>query len=105
MILADIYSSFGIDGKEAEDVLDRIGLTLNKNSIPDDELPYYRPSGIRLGTPAITTRGMNENDMIQIADWMERAILSRGDEKSLDKLQAEVKDFCLKFPLPSDTSA
>ena len=102
MILADVYTSFGIDGKEAEDVLDKIGLTLNKNSIPDDELPYYRPSGIRLGTPAITTRGMNENDMIQIASWMEQAIAARKDDKKLEKLHAEVKDFCLKFPLPSD---
>lgn len=103
MILADIYTSFGIDGKEAEETLDKIGLTLNKNSIPDDELPYYRPSGIRLGTPAVTTRGMNENDMIQIAEWMEQAIRARDDDKKLQKLHAEVKDFCLKFPLPSDS--
>lgn len=103
MVLSDVYTSFGIDGKVAEDVLDKIGLTLNKNSIPNDELPFYRPSGIRLGTPAITTRGMNENDMVQVADWMERAIINRKDEKTLKKLRAEVKDFCLKFPLPSDS--
>jgi len=103
MILADIYTSFGIDGKVAEDVLDKVGLTLNKNSIPDDELPYYRPSGIRLGTPALTTRGMNENDMIQVADWMEQAIINRSDDKKLNSIHAEVKDFCLKFPLPSDS--
>ncbi len=103
MILSDVYTSFGIDGKVAEDVLDKIGLTLNKNSIPDDELPFYRPSGIRLGTPAITTRGMNENDMVLVAQWMEQAIVNRKDEKALDKLRAEVKDFCLKFPLPSDS--
>lgn len=103
MVLADVYTSFGIDGKEAEETLDKIGLTLNKNSIPDDELPYFKPSGIRLGTPAITTRGMNENDMIQIAEWMEQAIAARKDDKKLQKLHAEVKDFCLKFPLPSDS--
>ncbi len=103
MILIDVHASFGIDGKVAEDVLDKVGLTLNKNAIPDDELPFYRPSGIRLGTPAITTRGMKEGDMAQVADWMERAIVSREDEKKLEFLHSEVKDFCIKFPLPSDS--
>ena len=63
LILADIHSSFGIDGKEAEIAMDKIGLTLNANAIPDDPLPRFRPSGIRLGTPAVTTRGAKEDDM------------------------------------------
>jgi glycine hydroxymethyltransferase len=102
LILADVHSSFGIDGNEAEVALDKVGLTLNKNSIADDPLPPFRPSGIRLGTPAITTRGLKEEHMEQIAEWMLQAIKNRDNEESLNKLRAEVKEFCLKFPLPSD---
>ena len=102
LILADVKTSFDIDGDEAEKVLDRIGLTLNKNSIPNDILPPFRPSGIRLGTPAITTRGLKESDMDTIAEWMSQAIKNRNDEKALEKLSNEVKDLALKFPLPSD---
>lgn len=102
LILADVHTSFGIDGDEAEKVLDRIGLTLNKNAIPNDTLPPFRPSGIRLGTPAITSRGMKEEHMEQVADWMKRAIDGRNDEKALDALKAEVVVFTKDFPLPSD---
>lgn len=103
LILADVNKSFGLDGKLAEEALDKIGLTLNKNSIPDDPLPPFRPSGIRLGTPAITTRGMKEKDMQKIAKWMKLAIDNREDDKKLNKLREEVKSFALKFPLPSDS--
>jgi glycine hydroxymethyltransferase len=103
LILADVHTSFGIDGKVAEIALDKIGLTLNKNSIADDTLPPFRPSGIRLGTPAITSRGMKEKDMAQIAKWMKQAIDAREDETTLNKLREEVKTFALKFPLPSDS--
>lgn len=102
LILADVHSSFGIDGKVAEEALDKIGLTLNKNSIADDTLPPFRPSGIRLGTPAITTRGMKEDDMARIAAWMKQAIDNRENEETLNKLRNEVKEFALQFPLPSD---
>ena len=94
LILADIYNSFGIDGKEAEIAMDKIGLTLNANAIPNDSLTRFRPSGIRLGTPAITTRGAKEVDMEKIAEWMKQAINHRGNEKKLDKLRQEVKHFC-----------
>lgn len=67
LILADVYGSFGIDGKEAQERLEAVGITLNANAIPDDPLPPYRPSGIRLGTPAVTTKGMKESDMRDIA--------------------------------------
>lgn len=67
LILANVYESFGIDGKEAQERLEEIGITLNANSVPDDPLPPFRPSGIRLGTPAVTTQGMKEGDMIEIA--------------------------------------
>lgn len=102
LILADVYSSFGIDGKVAEEALDKIGLTLNKNSIANDELPPFRPSGIRLGTPAITTRGLKEADMPKVATWMKQAIDNREDEAKLAEIREEVKKFCLQFPLPSD---
>jgi glycine hydroxymethyltransferase len=102
MVVADVKTSFGIDGNEVEVVLDKIGLTLNKNVIPDDPLPPFKPSGIRLGTPAITTRGLKEKDMEQVANWMEQAIKRRNDEKLLNKLSNEVKEFSLQFPLPSD---
>jgi len=102
MVLADVQKSFGIHGGEAEAVLDKIGLNLNKNVIPDDPLPPFRPSGIRLGTPAITTRGLKESDMEQIALWMLVALQARSDETKLAKLRAEVIDFATQFPLPSD---
>lgn len=102
LILCDVYDSFGIDGDVAEKALDTIGLTLNKNAIADDPLPPFRPSGIRLGTPAITSRGMKEEHMEQIAEWMLQAITHRDDTAALDALTEEVKAFALQFPLPSD---
>ena len=94
LILADIHSSFGIDGKEAEIAMDKIGLTLNANAIPDDPLPRFRPSGIRLGTPAVTTRGAKEDDMEKIAEWMKRAIDNRSNDEILAELRKEVVEFC-----------
>ena len=94
LILADIHSSFGIDGKEAEIAMDKIGLTLNANAIPDDPLPRFRPSGIRLGTPAITTRGAKEDDMEKIAEWMRRSIDNRDNDDELAELRKEVMEFC-----------
>jgi glycine hydroxymethyltransferase len=102
LILADVYKSFKLDGKIVEETLDKIGLTLNKNSVADDTLPPFKPSGIRLGTPAITTRGLKENDMEQIAEWMKQAIDNREDAEKLAKLLEEVKAFALRYPLPSD---
>ena len=102
LILADVHKSFGLDGKVVEEALDKIGLTLNKNSVADDPLPPFRPSGIRLGTPAITTRGLKEKDMVKIATWMRQAVENREDEKKLNVLRDEVTKFALKFPLPSD---
>jgi glycine hydroxymethyltransferase len=67
LILANVYESFGIDGKEAQERLEAAGITVNANAVPNDTLPPFRPSGIRLGTPAITTRGARESDMVEIA--------------------------------------
>lgn len=94
LILADIHSSFGIDGKEAEIAMDKIGLTLNANAIPDDPLPRFRPSGIRLGTPAVTTRGAKEDDMEKIAEWMRLSIDNRDNDEMLAELRKEVVEFC-----------
>lgn len=102
LILVDVYSSFGIDGKTAERAMDKIGLTLNANSIPNDKLSMFTPSGIRLGTPAITSRGMKEEQMGQIAEWMRFAIENRDNPKELAKIKKEVADFARLFPLPSD---
>ncbi len=102
LILADVYQSFGIDGKVAEIALDAIGLTLNANVVPDDPLPPFKPSGIRLGTPAITTRGLREEHMAQIAEWMKQAIDNWDDPTALQQLSLEVKQLALTFPLPSD---
>ncbi|HXH04822.1 MAG TPA: serine hydroxymethyltransferase [Candidatus Nitrosotenuis sp.] len=99
LILADVNASFGINGADAEVALDAIGLTLNKNVIADDPLPAFRPSGIRLGTPAITTRGMKEPEMKQIASLMLGAIQNQADPAELTKLQLLVKELALKFPL------
>lgn len=100
LILANVQSSFGINGKEAEEALDKIGLTLNKNSVPDDTNPPFRPSGIRLGTPAMTTRGLKEEHAAQVADWMSRAISSRESEDSLQQLRQEVLSFLKDYKLP-----
>lgn len=102
LILVDVYSSFEIDGKTAERAIDKIGLTLNANSIPNDKLSMFTPSGIRLGTPAITSRGMKEEQMGQIAEWMRFAIENRDNPEELAKVKKEVADFAKLFPLPSD---
>jgi glycine hydroxymethyltransferase len=99
LILADVYKSFGVDGKEVEIALDKIGLTLNANSVPDDSLPPFKPSGIRLGTPALTTRGLKEEHMSQIAQWMKQAISASEDEEALARLHKEVEQLLQNFPL------
>ncbi len=102
LMLVDVMTSFGIDGKIVEETLDQIGLTLNKNAIPNDTQPPFRPSGVRLGTPALTTRGLDESHMEQLAEWMLQAISNRSDSARLAKLKAEVNDFARQFPLPSN---
>lgn len=102
LIMADVYTSFKVDGREVQNILDHIGLSANCNSIPDDPLPPFKPSGLRLGTPAITTRGLKEQHMDQVAEWLAQAIKNRHDDQILNKLSNEVKEFSLGFPLPSD---
>lgn len=102
LILADAYASFGIDGKVAECALEAIGLIVNANIIPDDSLPPFRPSGIRMGTPAITTRGLKVEHMPQIAKWIRQAIDNRDNPIKLSEIKNEVMVFAREFPLPSD---
>jgi glycine hydroxymethyltransferase len=100
MVLVDVFGSKGVTGKEAEEVLDKIGITINKNMIPDDPRGPVDPSGVRIGVPAITTRGMKEKEVKRIAGWINEAIESRNNKKILEGLHREVKKMCKKFPLP-----
>jgi glycine hydroxymethyltransferase len=99
LILSDLTNK-GVSGKEAQNALDSVGITLNKNTVPNDPRSPFDPSGIRLGTPAITTRGMKEAEMERIADWIDRVISNISDEKVLAEVKNEVKEMCLKFPVP-----
>jgi glycine hydroxymethyltransferase len=100
MMVVDCVKSFGIDGRLAQEALDRIGVTANKQVIPDDPLPPVRPSGLRLGTPACTTRGMGEDDMKRIAGWIITTLRAPEDEAALTKTHAETVEFCRRFPVP-----
>ena len=99
MLLIDVFGSKKVTGKEAETVLDKVGITINKNVIPDDSRSPLDPSGIRIGTPAITTRGMKEKEIKKIAEIIDEAIENRQNERELIKLRKEVKQLCQKFPL------
>ena len=100
LILADVFGSMGIPGKEAEEVLDRVGITLNKNVIADDSRTPMDPSGIRFGTPAITTRGFKEAECARVATLMLDALEYRTDIGRLDAIHNEIKELCAKFPIP-----
>jgi glycine hydroxymethyltransferase len=100
MMVLDTVKSFGIDGKVAEEVLDRVSITTNKQIIPDDPNPPLRPSGIRIGTPAATTRGMGTGDMTKLAGWMVDALQKRDDAAAIDRIRSEVEAFCGRFPVP-----
>ena len=90
----------GISGKQSEHALGLAGITVNKNTVPFDPRSPYDPSGIRLGTPALTTRGMKEDDMVMIADWIDAAVKHHSDEAKLAKLHAEITAYAAKYPLP-----
>ncbi len=99
MVLVDVFGSKGVTGKEAEVALDKIGITINKNMIPDDPRSPMDPSGVRIGTPAITTRGMKEAEVKKIANWINAAIENHTDKKVLNIIRKEVVKLCKKFPL------
>ena len=99
LVLADIYGSFGIDGKTAQERLEASGITANANAIPNDTLPPFRPSGLRLGTPALTTRGMMEAEIKQIAEWIITAINTENTEEYA-KIKQQTTSLAARFPLP-----
>lgn len=101
LLMADVFGSLGITGKEAEAVLDEVGITLNKNIIADDPRTALDPSGIRFGTPAMTTRGMGEVEAVALAEIMIAALSDPTNVEKKTKLRAEIKDLCIQFPLPT----
>jgi glycine hydroxymethyltransferase len=90
-----------LNGKEAQETLDRAGITVNKNAIPFDTSSPFKPGGIRVGTPAVTTRGMKEEEMLEIADLVAEALTNRTDESALNRVRDKVRELTRKFPLPS----
>lgn len=110
LILVDVKSTAGIDGKFYEVALDKVGLTLNANALPTDKGGAFRPSGVRLGTPAMTTRGLGTEEMMKVAEWMKRVLdicVEAGDESGLGSheaelkaLREEVRRLALDFPVP-----
>jgi glycine hydroxymethyltransferase len=99
LILMDLTGKKVI-GKKYAQALDRANIVANYNTIPFDPRKPFSPSGLRIGTPSVTTRGMKEDDMRQIAIWMEQVVESVKDEDALDRIGAEVRDFCRRFPAP-----
>ncbi|MCW8195357.1 serine hydroxymethyltransferase [Proteobacteria bacterium 005FR1] len=99
-LVVDTVASFGLTGKQAEQVLDRVGITTNKQVIPDDPLPPMTASGIRIGSPAATTRGMLGSDMDAVAGWIVKALRWHESSQKLEEIQAEVRCFCRRFPVP-----
>jgi glycine hydroxymethyltransferase len=100
LMLVDMFGSKQITGKEAEKTLEHVGISINKNMIPFDPRKPMDPSGVRLGTPAVTTRGCKETDMEIVAQLMDEALMHRADESALLKVKEKVKEFSLKFPVP-----
>jgi glycine hydroxymethyltransferase len=90
-----------INGKQAQEVLDRAGITVNKNAIPFDTYPIFKPGGIRVGTPAVTTRGMREEEMLEVADLVAEALHKREDADALERVRGKVRDLMRRFPLPN----
>ncbi len=99
MLVMNTIESFDLGGTEAEEALDKIAITTNKQVIPDDPRPPLKPSGVRLGTPAATTRGMKESEMEKIALWMVDALKHHDDDKKLDEIKKEVIKMCKIFPV------
>jgi glycine hydroxymethyltransferase len=99
LLLVDLTNK-GIKGADAERALGLAGITLNKNTVPFDPRPPFDPSGIRMGTPALTTRGLKETEMEQVAAWIDGALAANGDEAKLATIHKEVLAFTKDYPLP-----
>ena len=100
MMVIDTVKSYGLDGRVAEETLDKVNITTNKQIIPDDPNPPLRPSGIRIGTPAATSRGMKEDAMLQMGAWLDRSLRAPDDDSVLTEIRDEVMSFCDDFPVP-----
>ena len=100
LILADVFGSLGVTGKEAQTVLDEVGITLNMNMIADDTRKPLDPSGIRFGTPAITTRGFKEKECKQVAELMILVLKNKDNKKTKEAVRKEIKSLAKKFPIP-----
>jgi glycine hydroxymethyltransferase len=100
LLLVDVTAR-GLTGKVAEETLDHAGITVNKNKIPFDQRPPMDPSGIRIGTPALTTRGMREPEMRRIADWIGAALTHASEKPFLEQVRGQVRDMCQQFPAPA----
>ncbi len=100
LMVVDMTSK-NLSGKDAEIVLDQVGISVSRSTIPNDPRPPYNPSGVRFGTPAITTRGIKEQEIKKIAGWINSAIERKDEPEILDKIKDEVKKMCLQFPIPS----
>ena len=100
LLLADVFGSLGVTGVEAEVVLDKVGITLNKNMIADDTRSAMDPSGIRFGTPAMTTRGMKEGEAKTLAEIMITTMRAKDDVAKINELQNQVQELCERFPVP-----
>ena len=100
LILVDVYNSRGMTGKEVEKLLDLVGITVNKNTIPNDTLPPMVCSGIRVGTPAVTTRGFVEEDMKLVAEYIDEAIAAKDDNNKLEAIHQKVIALTSRYPLP-----
>jgi glycine hydroxymethyltransferase len=101
LLLVDLNNK-DITGKDAEEILEAAGLTVNKNAIPFDTQSRFVTGGIRIGTPAVTSRGLKENEMKQVAEWINRAIINRRDEQEIAKIRNEVQLLCERFPIYPD---
>ncbi len=93
-------TSKGVTGKELAQALDRAGIVLNYNAVPFDPRKPFDPSGVRIGTAAVTSRGMGKDVMLRVAEWIDRVTQKPGDEASLSKVAGEVKELCAKYPAP-----
>jgi glycine hydroxymethyltransferase len=99
LLLIDLNNK-NLSGKEGEKALGKAGITVNKNTVPFDPRSPFDPSGIRMGTPALTTRGMKEDEMKSVAGFIHRALSNAGNDDELNKIHEEVKELCKQFPLP-----
>ncbi|MDP7069460.1 MAG: hypothetical protein QF815_02945, partial [Candidatus Peribacteraceae bacterium] len=100
LILFETQASKGISGRDAAKALDTAGIVTNCNTVPFDPNPPFKPSGVRIGTPSITSRGMKEDEMAKLGDWMSEAIDNASDESVLTRIAGEVKELCSSFKCP-----